>query len=340
MGYKNKTLGQLNKKLVKRGITVAKTKAIAITRLKTYEKNKDIAVPKIIGPAIYNTNIIVPTANLNYRDITKPFYGVPMDVLYKHVFPRLNFIQLRALALSCKIFYKPLMELALNLFLRSLRYFCLEYVKIKSYSLNLVKKYSAFFDAREGLTPLLMSYAIHHEVLTSNGNIIEENYPVGMFNDRYHPKIHLMYNILRRVKNYGTLERFVAKRNAQTINGKLEAVQVNKRVRKLNSATVKAGYYTIVSGKKITRKSGGFKCILNGLGINIRLGKDTLVASTSDYDQSDTKNPYKNGPLLLSGEAKIALFNYLRHGKNFDWSKLKDYLEVLARQPKYMLTHD
>lgn len=106
MSYNDLSRSQLTNLLKKRKLMGTGVRSLAITRLENYDQRQGNVFTKREGE-VYSPKMTISNATVKYIDSTRPFYGVPINIVTFNLFPYLDNESLWALAQTCKSFYVP-----------------------------------------------------------------------------------------------------------------------------------------------------------------------------------------------------------------------------------------
>lgn len=308
VSYEEMSLKDLQKLLADRGLQKANRKSLAIILLESHDKGVDLSAPKIEKPKKFKPTIQVLEPTTLYSDETRPFNGVPMDVLARHLFDLLNYSDKVALAKTCRNFYAPLMKnicATFQLFLirfsqklnaRNLKGMAHPYI----HPIAPKAEMQDIIDKGVGITPLAVAYAYKANI---PNRISETN---GLLRDA--PKIKKLIGFIHR---YGTLDNYLNDRKAKKIQNKKWIEDIKVRIGILNKAVSSLGYSHYNSSEPFE--------IHGELTISIYCNSKSF------------SNP--EGRLLTEmDKTRSILYNYIREGIEFDWALLPKYISDIAQK--------
>ena len=310
LNYSEMSLKDLRRLLVKRGLQLANRKSLAVILLESNDNGIDISAPKVDKPKRFEPIIKPLEPTTLYSDETRPFYGVPMNVLAKHLFDRLEYVDKVALARTCRNFYAPLMKNICATFHLFLMRFSqkLTIRKLKTVGYPYIKpiapkpEMQIIIDQGVGITPLAVACAYKEDI----PNAIDEI-------SRSHTDAPKIARIIRMIYRHGTVDNFVANRKAKKVQNKKWIVDINSRLDILNRTVKSLGY-------NHDHAVGPF--IING----------ELIISIYCNRTSFSK---PEGRLLTDmDKTRKILYNYIREGIEFDWTLLPKYISDIAEQYK------
>jgi hypothetical protein len=291
--YKEMNIEDLQYLLKERGLRKEYQKHIAVVQLETYDRNVKSGA-KTIGK-LAKFEPAMPTLPLGiafFYDETKPFYGVPMNILTQHLFVYLKYPEKLALAKTSKIFYSPLMKsicLSFQLFLNRIYWEEMKLEGREAYwrhhcKILFRKDVQSIINQGVGITPLAVDF---YDKECKHGLRILDNDTL---------------KFLRLICKYGTIDSY---RESMKIRSEIyyqEIEQMQDRVQILNKAVTDLGYYSLGNRPK----QGPFN-VKETTYITIKCNNTTINDKAEDQ------------------ESKM-FYKYLRYGVKFDWSKLNDYI--------------
>jgi hypothetical protein len=308
ISYKEMSLKDLQKLLADRGLQKANRKSLAIILLESHDKGVDLSAPKINKPKKFKPTIQVLRPTTLYSDQTKPFNGVPMDVLVRHLFNRLDYSDKVALAKTCRNFYAPLMKNICVTFQLFLIKFSEELIvrNLKGIDQPYIRPIAPkagmqdIIDHGIGITPLAVAYAYKGDIPTRVGEA------PGLISNA--PKIE---KLIRLIHRYGTLDNYLNDRKTRKLQNKKWIQDIKVRIEILNKAVNSLGYSRYNSAELFE--------IHGELTISIYCNSKSFI------------NPKGRLSTEIDKSTSI-LYNYIREGVEFNWALLPKYIADIAQK--------
>lgn len=249
--YDTMPLSQLNVLLAQNHLKRAKTKEVAIRRLRALDEGTIQVIPSVEPPKNYVVTLIDPKKQLGYRDEEAYYRGVPVDVYRNSIFPYLNGDDLFAVSQTCRYFYRPSMLVLMDR-LKGCLLGCQELLKLdRAQGENKESPLRADIREGRGITPLAVRYYYKK---------------FFQWDDRINNESSLLNRIVLMIYKHGSVDQSFICKHAMHSRGKYENEDVSKRVSVLNERVAELGYRT------------EFVCKPRGKFVTISLGSKALTA--------------------------------------------------------------
>jgi len=249
--YDNLPLSVLKKLISERGLKQTTNKAQAIIKLEAYDDNIIIDIPKLIDVEEYKPVKFINTATLNYIDPNKPFFGISLDIV-KLIGNRLHYYDRLNLALTCKRFYTPIIELICSSFLDNVQHSSNTFIHMQNGD--------SIFKGK-GITPMAVACYEYYQYLSSIGDY----------------RCSSMWKVLDLINKHGTIDHAKLIQKAKEYKSDLEYKNRIKRANKLNNELIKHGY----NGDETFRMAGRHQVVASNHIMNMT--SENCVAILAKY---------------------------------------------------------
>lgn len=295
--YEEMTGYALRKLLVERGLKTTDNKSRAIRRL----ENQDNALPVVHAvepPELFQPSITGPsTATVQYCDPTKPFHGVPFNIIVLYIMRHLDYSSLRSMGRTCKNFHGPAMKLICEQF----RLFLVAQTEALKFPMIVHHTRCYILETGKGITPMAASYAYKYCYETCPKK--KKNKPIinSVLND-----------IVSLIHSSGTFNIGITNRRIQATEDLAEAVAIRERLKEMQIRLRQSKYDIDLNPESPDAKRF----------FSRRIGRHLYP---------------ENANFKLARKARSTLDRYILAGVEFDWKNLDSYLDFLMPSYNFAL---